>query len=162
MNIQNKTKWDLDFLVACEKGDLKLVKYLLTSPEIKEAGHDFANLHENEEEGFRWACSNGHLEVVKYLLISPDLIEAGHTFANVHAVDDDGFRVACSNQHWNVVRWLVMDYGIKKTPAIENILQKHPQAKEYFRVRDELREIQGLLKPPTEHQGKTSNSPLKL
>ena len=79
---------------------------MLTSPELKEAGHTFADLHANKEEGFRWACVNGHLEGVKYLLISHELKEAGHTFADLHANNEACFRVACYHNQKEVVKYL--------------------------------------------------------
>ena len=95
------------FRWACDYGQLEVIQYLLTSPELIEAGHTFSDLHARNEEGFRWACSNGHLEVVKYLLTSPELIEAGHSFANLHAIDEQGFRWACENGYLEVVKYLL-------------------------------------------------------
>ena len=136
---------ELGFRMACEKGHLEVVKYLLTSPELIEAGHTFANLHAVNEAGFRWACAYGHLEIVKYLLTSHQLKEAGHTLDNLHADREEGFRWACENKRWDVVRWLVMDYEIEKTPAIDKIIEDYPQAQEYFRVREELQEMKEIM-----------------
>ena len=52
------------FSWACMNGQLEVVKYLLTSPNLKE----HADIHAEDDWGFRWACSEGHLEVVKYLI----------------------------------------------------------------------------------------------
>ena len=43
------------FINFCQKGHLEIVKYLLTSPDLKE----HANIHANNDSGFRWACARG-------------------------------------------------------------------------------------------------------
>ena len=53
------------FINSCQKGHLEIVKYLLTSPDLKE----HANIHAQDDSGFRLACFDGHLEVVKYLIL---------------------------------------------------------------------------------------------
>ena len=79
------------FINSCQKGHLEIVKYLLTSPELKE----HANIHAQDDLGFRLACNYGHLEIVKYLLTSPDLKE----HADIHADNDYGFGWACANDN---------------------------------------------------------------
>lgn len=70
---------DFVFRIACKKGYLHVVKYLLTSEDLTE----HADIHANNELGLRKACEGGHLEVVKYLTISPDL----KNHANIDSVD---------------------------------------------------------------------------
>ena len=43
------------FIDSCENGYLEVVKYLLTSPDLKE----HANIHADNDYGFRWACARG-------------------------------------------------------------------------------------------------------
>ena len=57
------------FIDSCENGYLEVVKYLLTSPDLKE----HANIHANNDYGFRWACANGQLEIVKFLIIDMNI-----------------------------------------------------------------------------------------
>lgn len=56
------------FISACIKGKLEIVKYLLTSPELKDNGIDFANVHAQDDFAFISACGAGHWEVIKYLI----------------------------------------------------------------------------------------------
>ena len=71
---------DFVFRIACKKGYLPVVNYLLTSEELTE----HSDIHANNELGLRKACEFGHLEVVKYLTMSPDLKEQ----ANIEAIND--------------------------------------------------------------------------
>ena len=43
------------FIDSCQKGHLEIVKYLLTSPDLKE----HADIHADNDYGFRWACARG-------------------------------------------------------------------------------------------------------
>ena len=122
------------FIDSCQNGHLEIVKYLLTSPDLKE----HADIHADNDVGFRWACENGYLEVVKYLLTSPDLKE----HANIHARDDLGFICACEQGHLEVVKYLIIDMNIEKTIHIEKYLNENKdnkyvqQAIELFNTRD--------------------------
>ena len=53
------------FIDSCENGYLEVVKYLLTSPDLKE----HADIHSDNDSGFRLACRNGQLEIVKFLIL---------------------------------------------------------------------------------------------
>ena len=122
------------FIDSCENGYLEVVKYLLTSPDLKE----HADIHANNDYGFRLACQNGHLEIVKYLLTSADLKE----HADIHAQDDNGFRWACEKGHLEIVKFLILDMSIEKTKHIEDYLNKNQDNKcvkeaiELFKIRD--------------------------
>ena len=94
------------------KGNLGLVKYLLTSPELKE----HANVNADNGEGFYCACGNGHLDVVQYLLTSPDLTE----HVDMHIQNDGGFKTACHYGHFNVIQFLIFEMGFEKTKEVEN------------------------------------------
>ena len=83
----NQEELNDQFIDSCAYGYLEVVKYLLTSPELKE----HADIHAQDDFGFSWACRYGRLEVVKYLLTSTELTE----HADIHAQDDLGFRLAC-------------------------------------------------------------------
>ena len=87
------------FINSCARGHLEIVIYLLTSADLKE----HANIHADNDEGFRLACANEHLEIVKYLLTSADLKE----HADIHAYNDYGFRLACENGHLEIVKYLL-------------------------------------------------------
>ena len=64
----------MGFRSACLAGHLEIVKYLLTSPELKQ----YADIHALNDEGFIWACKNGHLEVVKCLIIDMNIDKTTH------------------------------------------------------------------------------------
>ena len=53
------------FINSCQKGHLEIVKYLLTSPDLKE----HADIHADNDYGFIWACAYGQLEIVKFLIL---------------------------------------------------------------------------------------------
>ena len=65
----NKQKLNEQFIDACKNDDLDIVKYLLTSPELTE----HADIHAQDDLGFKWACRYGHLEVVKCLIIDMNI-----------------------------------------------------------------------------------------
>ena len=144
------------FIDSCENGYLEVVKYLLTSPELKE----HADIHANNDSGFRLACEKGHLEIVKYLLTSADLIQHANIHANndygfrsacangdleivkylltgtdlkehadIHADNDYGFRWACENGQLEIVKFLILDMSIEKTKYIKHYLKENQDNK---------------------------------
>ena len=88
-----------ELINACYDGNLELVKYVLTSPELKV----HSDIHAQNDDAFIWSCSKGHLAIVQYLLISPELKE----HADIHAVGDDGLKYACGNGHIDIVKYLL-------------------------------------------------------
>ena len=122
------------FIDSCSNGYLEVVKYLLTSAELKE----HADIHTKDDGGFIWACRSGRLEVVKYLLTSPKLTE----HADIHASNNLGFRWACDQGHLEVIKYLIIDMNIEKTNYIEKYLNEAKdnkyvqQAIELFNTRD--------------------------
>ena len=62
------------FIDSCENGYLEVVKYLLTSAELKE----HADIHAKNDEGFTWTCNYGHLEIVKYLILDMSIEKTKH------------------------------------------------------------------------------------
>ena len=75
-----------EFLNACKKGDLKLVKYLLELP------NNNININSKNDRACRLACSKGHINIVKYLLELPN--------NNININDVETF--TCSKGHTNV------------------------------------------------------------
>ena len=130
----NKEELNDQFIDACENGQLEVVKYLLTSPELTE----HADIHTENDLGFRLACEEGRLEVVKYLLASDELTE----HAKIHARNDEGFIWACRSGHLEVIKYLIIDMNIDKTIQIEKYLNENKdkkyvqQAIELFNIRD--------------------------
>ena len=130
----NKEELNEQFIDVCENGHLEVVKYLLTSAELKE----HAEIHARSYLGFRIACRCGHLEVVQYLLTSPELNE----HADIHASNNLGFIWACAQGQLEVVKCLIIDMNIDKTNYIETYLNENKdnkyvqQAIELFNTRD--------------------------
>lgn len=56
---------NIAFVDACPNGCLEVVKYLLTSPDLKE----LADVKAFNYEGFKFAYHKGNLEIVKYLIL---------------------------------------------------------------------------------------------
>ena len=65
----NQEELNKQFINACVQGQLEIIKYLLTSPELTE----HADIHSRNDLGFIWACRCGHLEVIKYLIIDMNI-----------------------------------------------------------------------------------------
>ena len=113
----DQSKLNEALINACNKGHLDVVKYLLTSDELKE----HADIHAYNGSGFKRACEFGHLDVVKYLLTSDELKE--HT--DIHAENDYGFKHAFWYGHLDVVKYLIFDYNIEKTKEIVVFLKEN-------------------------------------
>ena len=95
------------FIEACNQCDLSLIKYLLTSKELKKK----ANINAKNNEGLRLACLNGkaenQLEIVQYLLTSPQLKK--------HAeVTDNAFRDAAAFGKLEVIKYLLTSPELKQ------------------------------------------------
>lgn len=88
------------FLYACMNGNLSLVKFYLTSPELKM--HANINAGAGPAEPIRQACRKGQLEIIKYLLHSSDLKE--HAY-----LDSKGFPFisACETNQLEVVKYFL-------------------------------------------------------
>ena len=65
--------------LACRRGHLDIVKFLLTSDEVKY----HADIHRYGDEPIKSACEWGELEIVKYLLESSDLEEHANIYADI-------------------------------------------------------------------------------
>ena len=109
---------------VCISGNLEIVRYLLTSPDLKE----HADIHTNDTDtSLQYASAFGHLGLVKYLLTSPDLKEYGH----IHSENDKLFISACSDKNKKMLEYFIFDYMIEKTEHIENHLIEHDYKNDY-------------------------------
>lgn len=95
MNIENGNA----LTYACLYGNLKIVKYLLNSPDFKEC----INIHAENDSALAAACQRGHLDIVKYLLSSPDLED----HADRNADNNFGLNLASGNNHLEIVKYLL-------------------------------------------------------
>ena len=70
----NQEELNDQFIDACQNDDLGIVQYLLTGTDLKE----HADIHADNDYGFRWACSDGQLEIVKYLILDMSIEKTKH------------------------------------------------------------------------------------
>ena len=70
----NQEKLNEQFIDACQNNDLDIVQYLLTSAELTE----HADIHAENDLGFRRALICGYLEVIKYLIIDMNIEKTIH------------------------------------------------------------------------------------
>jgi len=84
---------DYAFRIACEKGYLNIVQYLLTRD---------ANIHANKDYALRKACENGFIDIVRCLIEKNNINTINYTFYNNH-----GLWMAAYNGHFEIVRYLI-------------------------------------------------------
>lgn len=108
------------FTMACTLGNMDIIRYVLTSPELPE----HADIHYRDNEGLHNACANGHLEVVQYLLTSPELTK----HADIRANEEYALRSASKNNHLPILSYLLTSPDLKQNADIhtldDNILQE--------------------------------------
>lgn len=104
---------DAAFKYHSENGELEIVKYLLTSPDLK----NNANIHAGDDAALSSACLKGRLDVVEYLLTSPNLKE----HANLEAYGSRPFVWACIGKQFAVVDYLMNSPDLKQHPTKEAI-----------------------------------------
>lgn len=136
---------------ACSNNNFELVKYLLTSPDLKE----HASLSKNDSIALVYACKHDNVEMIKYLLTSEELKDHASIYAvngeplvqicaynclnvlkfvieelkvDIYFNNCYAIREASANNYEEMLQYLVFDYGIKKTPA----LQEHIENRFYY------------------------------
>lgn len=105
------------FSSACIKGDLELVRFLLTSNELK----NNADIHYMSDISFYWACGHGHLAIVKYLLHSPELREN----VDMNCDNNNPFKNACLSKENNIIDYFIFDLNITRTDDIDDYLKEN-------------------------------------
>lgn len=169
------------FVKACENGKLELVKYLLTSPELKE----HANIHTDKVTGFKMACRFGHLEVVKYLLTYDELNEQPYSnssqnegfitasvnehldvvkylltspdlikHAHIHTKQDLAFCLACDKNNTKLIEYFIFDFNIEKTEDIKRFFKKNPnkEIETMFKTRDLYNQLEKDMPSDKDHK----------
>lgn len=154
---------DLEFLECVRLGDLDTVRYLLTSPDLKQ----HANIKMHSNKAFFLSCKLGHLHILDYLLTSPELtkhctpndlmysiavlysVEFHHfnifTYflnnpllkekINIHIKKDAIFLFAQKHEEKDIFFYLIFDYNIQKTEYIEHIISQEPYISKMFEMR---------------------------
>jgi hypothetical protein len=97
---------DKAFKNACSKGQLKKVKYLLTSSELNK----HANIHSQEGEALIKACRNNHYDVIDYLVNSKELKEN----LSIHTRKDYALIVACEENNVDLAKYLLTSPTLKE------------------------------------------------
>lgn len=106
----NKNKLNEELLIASQSGNLELVKYLLTSPNLEQKANIYTLDYFNKSP-LMLACQYGHLELVIYLLTSPDLKEK----SNINSENFKGWNslvVACDEGYFNIAKFLIVDMNM--------------------------------------------------
>ena len=110
----NQIQLNSQLINACSYGQIDIVKYLLTSPDLKQ----HADIHARNDSALSCACNKGHLDLVIYLLTSSYLKE----HANIYAQYDNAFIGTVENGHLDIIHYFIFDYQIEKTKDIEEYL----------------------------------------
>ena len=134
--------------IACGKGQLDVVKYLLSSNELKEQGLPLATMEFNHE-GWWWAIEGGHLDVIQYLMTSPDLKK----HIDIHKDQDKAFRLACERNQLEIIQYFIFEQLIPKTSDIKAYLKEQFNENQLgnkvvvnmFKVRDNYQKMQHSL-----------------
>lgn len=130
---------DVSLIVACDEGQLDVVKYLLSSSDLKE----HCDIHINSDAPLRSACVKGHLEIVKYLLTSSELTE----HSNVHSDEDAAFRYAYRFGEFDILKFLIFDMNIEKTEYVQECLseKENSQIENWFAIRELQKDLKQEL-----------------
>ena len=114
--VKHKDKIDIhlgndSFLAeASSNGNLEIVRYLLTSTDLKE----HSNIRANHGYAFNLACRYGHLDVVKYLTASPEL----NKHVNIFEANNYALQLACQHNQVEIVRYLLTSNELNNHPDI--------------------------------------------
>jgi hypothetical protein len=127
-------------IFAVENGHYEVIEYLLHSPELKE----HINIHTQYDLAIIKACDIGNKDMVKFLLTSPKLKEHSdiHTRGTqLYFRKDRPFLTAYICERMEVLEYLILDYNIKLTDGIKQILKDDPKEitpklENMFKMRD--------------------------
>jgi ankyrin repeat protein len=156
---------NVGLILASGNGHLDIVRYMLTTPIIK----DTYNNQDDLDLSLQSACGEGHLEVVRYLLTSPELENHADIHfrydnplnnaifqekieivkylltspeledkADIHANNDHMFITAAYYHRIEILRYLIFDLNLERTKYINNSLEKEPrkEIEDMFNLRE--------------------------
>lgn len=117
---------------AAKNGHLKVVKYLLASPDL--AIH--ADLHANHEHALRVACKAGHTSIVEYLLYSPEL----SSHADAHILESRCIVLAVWGNHIDIIKILAEKEKLNCQDGFkQSAIRNNVALLEYFLTTPKLR-----------------------
>lgn len=100
-NDMSKDKINEGFFEGCKRGQLNVVRYLLTSKEITQ----HADIQSGYCRGLLQACTNGHLDIVEYLTTSDELDEKSELF--FMNPENNVLKLACKEGKQDIVYFLL-------------------------------------------------------
>ena len=104
-NIDISNNNEVPFLIACEYGNLELVKCIISNKMFILNSKYLDSEIYICEHAFGIVCKNGHIDIAEWLLnINPTL--------NIHINNDYALQRACYSGQYNMVKWLL---NIKKS-----------------------------------------------
>ena len=148
----NKDGLNKVFINACYLGQIDVIKYVLSSKDLKE----HANIHTDNDDGFKVACGKGYLDVVKYLLSSKELKDK----IDIHTNEDIGFRHSCVCQHFDILKYFILEAGIEKTKKITDFLAVN-KSEEFIKTISEMFVVRELKKDLSDSLCKGKNKNIK-
>ena len=110
----NYVQLNASLINACMKDYLHVVKYLLTSTELKK----IADIHVKNDGPLRTACNNHNWKIVQFLLTSPELQE----HANIHVENDIIFKRSVVIKDSILIDFLIFEHTIEQTKDIKDFL----------------------------------------
>lgn len=98
---------------VCEKGNLEIVEYLLTSPDLKV----HANIRGKHDRNLGFACQSGNFNLVKFLLTSEKLKEK----ANINGFGGFALIMCLKYKKYDIANWLLTAPELKEHANISGI-----------------------------------------
>lgn len=171
---------DLSLTEACKEGDLEVVRFLLTSPDLMFN----ADINESNNDPIFTACDYENMEIVEYLLNSDELnVHADKYFALNYCCNEDkveilehlllksnldidlnknnsqAFSIALAKNSDKVLKFFIFDLNLKRTDRIEELLNeyKRENIKSWFELREVNKELSKEL-----NSNSTSSKKLKV
>lgn len=106
ISIMNKNSLNQTYIQACEQGDLELIKFVLTSKELKK----HADPYLLNDSCLSIACKNNYIEIVQYFLTTNEL----ERIFNIHADNEKPLLTACSYGNNDIVQYLLTSKELKE------------------------------------------------
>jgi ankyrin repeat protein len=142
-NFKNKNQHELNelFVNACITGELDVVKYLLTSPEL----NIHAQINYNQNDGLYFATVQNHVPIVEYLLTSPELTEKANIVDKNSNGGNDPFISCCAEGHIYLLKLFLTSPKIKKRVLLS---EREDEALHYATKNNQFEVVKYLMTSP--------------